>query len=90
MMIADSGVHNNDNLNDVDQLMEVDEGIAANDETDKENNSAIAQTINGNSQDLLDMVDKQGIVVTQKANGIPVKIQTGQEAYQRSLHGKTR
>ena len=81
MMIADSGVHNNDNLNDVDQLMEVDEGIAANDETDKENNSAIAQTINGNSQDLLDMVDKQGIVVTQKANGIPVKIQTGQEAY---------
>ena len=53
MMIADSGTHNNDNLNDVDQLMEVDEGIAANDETDKENNSAIAQTINGNSQDLL-------------------------------------
>jgi hypothetical protein len=80
MMITDSGA-NYDNLEDVNQLMEVDDGIADNDVNDKENNSAIAQTINANSQDLLDMVEKQGIVVTQKGKGTPIEIQTGQEAY---------
>ena len=43
---------------------------------DKEN-----QEIAANSQELLDMVTKQGIVVTSKETGSKVDINSGQEAY---------
>lgn len=59
------------NLDDVDQLMEVD---GAN----KEN---FAQSVNANSQDLLDMVERENIVVKSKTDDKQIQLQSGQEAY---------
>ena len=46
------------------------------DEANKENQEVLA-----NSQELIDMVNKEGIVVTRKENGSRVELGTGQEAY---------
>lgn len=77
-------VDTNNNLEDVEHLlMDVDQGNSAanGEEADKENNAAIVNALNANSQDLLDQVEKQDIVVTDKKTKQVVSLETGQEAY---------
>lgn len=63
-------VDQNNNLDDVEQLMQVDSAIDAG----KENNAAILNSLHANSQELLEQVDKQNIVVKDKKTNQVVDI----------------
>ena len=76
MLMGHQNEDHQDNNDDDEEMIDEE------DDNNKENNVNFASTTNqksGDSQDLLDMIDQQGIVV--KENGNQLEISTGQEAY---------